>query len=346
MTTLEQILKGIQKQNQTLQSVFGQTAFQMMAEANSMQNIAQFNWPGLDGITNTVRSITQQMKPSDNVSIISGNTIQAYLASMQLPKNNKVLLGFTSTLIEQLKTNQLASERLSGFFTSQLMVSNNWSAIVKSLHQSHLSQFNSIDIALQGISKAYLKNIAFTLNWEDISVAEEANETISNITDELLNTTIQLSVQDFDNLRQSIVTELFELLTKTKTDRARQFIFELISIISFLLIFYNPFAIPTDKTNSEVIETTKKEIEKISKEFSTKLETELSKLNKTRIARTNINLRYSEKKNSKVIGLVKAGQQVTVIETRHKYLLISYLDNETGEPKSGFVTKKYFDVEK
>ena len=345
-TNLQDIIKGMQKQNQTMQNAFGLTSLQAIAAAVEKQNNAHFNLSGLGGLTDIAKSISQQMKPSNGTSMVLGNSIQAQIASIQYPKNHSILFGLTSTLVELAKTNQLASDKLSGFVTSQLLLSNNLTAIAKTLSQSHLNKFNSIDFALQGISKTYLKNVVLTRNWEEISVAEEANETIANIADELLNNTSQITVQDFDNLRQSIVTELFGLLGKTKTDKARQYIFELISVISFLLIFYNPFIIPTDKSNSEVIETTKREIEKISKEFSTKIETELNKLNKTRTARTNVNLRYSEKKNSKVIGLVKLGQQVTVIEIRHKHLLISYIDGETGEPKSGFVTKKYFEVDK
>lgn len=345
-TNLQDIIKGMQKQNQTMQNAFGLSSLQGIAAEIAKQNKAQFNLSALSGLNDIAKSISQQMKPFNASSILLGNSIQAQLATIQYPKNPSVLFGLTSTLVELAKTSQLASDRLSGFATSQLLLSNNLTTFAKTLSQSHLNQFNSIDIALQGISKTYLHNVALTRNWEDMSVAEEANETIANITDELLNNSSQVTFQDLDNLRQSIVTELFGLLGKTKTAKARQFIFELISVISFLLIFYNPLVIPTDKSNTEVIETTKKEIEKISKEFSLKIETELNKLNKTRTARINVNLRYSEKKNSKIIGLVKLGQQVTVIEIRHKNLLISYIDNDTSEPKSGFVTKKYFDVDK
>lgn len=345
-TNLQDIIKGVLKQNQTMQGAYGLTSLQAIAATIEKQNETHFNLSGLNGLTDVARSISQQMKPYNAASMVLGNSIQTQLAAIKYPKNQSALFGLTSTLEELAKLNQLASDRLSGFATSQLILSNNLTAIAKTLSQSHLNKFNSIDIVLQGISKTYLKNIALTRNWEDIYVAEEANEKIANIATELLNNSSQVTVQDLDNLRQSIVTELFGLLGKTKTEKARQFIFELIAIISFLLIFYNPLVIPTDKTNTEVIETTKREIQKISKEFSTKIETELNKLNKTRTASTNVNLRYSEKKNSRVIGIVKIGQQVTVIEIRHKHLLISYLDIETGEPKSGFVTKKYFDVNK
>lgn len=346
MTSLQEIIKTIQKQNETMQGAFGLTSLQGIAAAIEKQNKTQFNFSGLNGLTDIAKTISQQMKPLNAASIVMGNNIQAQLASIQYPKNHSALFGLTSTLAELAKTNQLASERLSGFAISQLLLSNNLTAIAKTLSQSHLNKFNSIEIALQGISKTYLKSIALTRNWEDITVAEEANHTISNIADELLTNTEQVTVKDLDNLRHSIVSELLGLLGKTKTDKARQFIFELIAIISFLLIFYNPFIIPTDKTNKEVIIETKRELEKMNKEFSEKIESELHKLNKTRTARTNVNLRFAAKKKSKIIGLVKTGQQVTVIEIRHKYLLVTYLDKDTGEPKSGFVMKKYFEIEK
>jgi len=345
-TNLQDIIKGMQKQNQTMQSAFGLASLQGIAAAIEKQNKEQFNLSGLSGLTDIAKTISRQIKSFNATLMVVGNSFQAQLAAIQYPKNHSALFGLTSTLAELAKTNQLASDRLLGFATSQLLLSNNLTAIAKTLSQSHLNKFNSIDIVLQRITKTYLKHIVLTRNWEDISVVEEANETIAKIADELLNNTSQVTVQDLDNLRQSIVAGLLELLGRTKTDKARQFIFELISVISFLLIFYNPFVIPTDKSNTEVIEATKREIEKLSTEFSAKIETELNKLNKTRTARTNVNLRNSEKKNSKAFGLVKLGQQVTVIEIRHKHLLISYIDKDTREPKSGFVTKKYFDIDK
>ena len=63
---------------------------------------------------------------------------------------------------------------------------------------------------------------------------------------------------------------------------------------------------------------------------------------KIRTARIDAPLRYAATKNARIIDTVKQGQQVTVVETWHKYLLIVYIDTQTQEPKSGFVLKKYF----
>lgn len=337
------LLKKIENQNQTVLRAF-RPGLSPGVMAVIEKNRSLTNFSSLSNISNITKSISQQLRSFDT-SMLLGHGIQSQIAALQFPKNYASLFGLNSVLTQIAKTNQLIPERLSDLLASQFSVSNNLAAFATTLNQSHLNKFNSIQIALQGISKSYLKDIAFTRNWDDISVAVEANEAISHITDDVLSNTSEVTPADLDNLRQSIVEELYKLLGKTKTDKARQFIFELISIFSFLLIFYNPFVIPTDKSNSEVIAASKKEIEKISAEFSDKFETILNRLGKTRTARTAVNLRFSEKKNSKVLGLVKTGQQVTVIEIRHRHLLISYIDSATGEPKSGFVSKKYFDVE-
>ena len=346
-TNLQDIFKSMQKQNQTVQSAFGLNSLQAIAVALQNQNKTQLNLSGLSGLKDIAKTISQQIKPFNDASILLGNSLQTQLKAIQYPKNKSALFGLNSTLVELARTNQLVSEKLSSFATSQLLLSNNLTQFAEILSQSHLNKFNSFDIALQGISRTYLKSITLTRKWEDISIAEEANETIANVANQILNNTLPVTIEDLVNFKESIVTELFGLLAKTKTDKARQFIFELISVISFLLIFYNPFIISTDKTNTEVIQEIKKEIEKTNKEQLDKIiDQKLKKLSNTRIARINANLKYSERKKSKVIGLVKLGQQVTVIEIRHKYLLISYIDKDTQEPKSGFVMKKYFDVEK
>lgn len=346
MNTLQEYIQSINKQNQTMKSVFGHNPLQNLADAIKRHNQTNLALSGLSGITDIARSISQQMKQYNKSSILVGNTFKNQMSSLQIPKSNYAFMGLASSLSEIAKTNQLLSNKLAGFATSQLMVTNSLSEIVKSINQSHLSQFNSLSIALQGISNTYIKNIAWTKNWEDFNIAEEANETISSITDEVINNQDQLTQADLDNLRTSILVGLSGLLEKTRTEKARQFIINLITVIGFLLTFYGTYQLRNDKSNSDVVIEVKKEIEKINSDLLNQIETALNKLNKTRIARTNVNLRKYPKKNGRIIGLVKSGQKVSVIEIRHKYLLISYIDKDTDEPKSGFVVKKYFDLEK
>lgn len=345
MTTLQDIIKGIEKQNQSTQGLFGLTSLQGLAKVLEQQQKTQIVFSGISGLTDIARQISQQMKPIDIASKTMGNSI-THLASFQLPKYYSALHGLTNSLSEIAKSNKLLSDRLSSLTANQLLLSNNLAAIAKSFDHSHLIRFNSLDIALQGISKSYLSSISKAHNWNEISIVDEVTETVANIADELVSNAQTITSDDLDKLKESIITELSSLLTKTKTEKAKQFVRDFITIVAFLLIFYNPFANHTDKTNTEVIEEVISQVENISKGLSKQIEQELQKLNKTRVSRTNVNLRKLPKKNAEIIGLVKSGQQVTVIEIRHKFLLIAYIDKETNEPKSGFVVKKYFDIEK
>lgn len=343
MNSLQETIKLMQKQNLKMKSAIGSNSMQILAEAIGKQNKISLNLAGVGGFMDVARSFSQQKNP---FTMSIENSLKTQLAALQIPKNNFALFGLASSLVGLEKTNQLASERLSGFLTSQLFLSNSLTEMAKKMQQSHLNIFNPFGVAIQGISKAYLKDINWTRNWEEIGVAEEVNDAITNTTEEILSSINQVTLQDLDNLRTSIIVELSDLLTKTRTEKARQFIMELLTIISFFLTFYGTYLGKSDLSNRDVVNETKKEIGKVNNVLLDKIETEFTKLNKTRIANANVKLKFSAKKKSQNIGLVKSGQKVTVIEIIHKYLLISYIDNETGEPKSGFVSKKYFDIEK
>jgi len=260
----------------------------------------------------------------------------------KIENNNFTFTSLTSSMPKITNHNQLIFDKLNSFAISQLLVSNSLTVMMKSINQSHLNQFNTLNIALQGISKGFLREIYVAKTWDDFNFAEEANEVIFNITEETICNKTVITQGDLDNFKTSIVSELSTLLSKSISEKARQLIIELITVISFILTLYSIHQTSSDKSNKELLIETKKELDKYNIEFSHMITTKLEKLNKMRISSTNVNLRCYAKKNSRIIGLVKKNQPVTVIEIRHKFLLISYIDIETGEPKSGFVLKKYF----
>ena len=62
------------------------------------------------------------------------------------------------------------------------------------------------------------------------------------------------------------------------------------------------------------------------------------------VAQTDVHLRNRADKRSKSIGVVLTGQKVEVLEQGRKWMRVAYVDNETGEPKSGWVYMVYFDM--
>jgi uncharacterized protein YgiM (DUF1202 family) len=99
-------------------------------------------------------------------------------------------------------------------------------------------------------------------------------------------------------------------------------------------------------SNKEVFENTKVEIQKIKTEIKDHVLDEMNRLQEKRIARRDINLRFSPNNKSKRIGIITKGQDVYILKICHKWILIAYIDNNTKEPKSGFAYKKYFRREK
>jgi len=343
MDTIGEFLKSMNSKNEIFKGITGFSNLQGIAMAVAGANRKNFDLRGIKNITNIARANSFKTTPINLATMPLGMAVQL---GLQNSTKNNALFGLTSSLATLARTNQLASDRLSGFAASRLVLASRLSGIATALNQPYLKEFNIVNTSIKSISDSYLQNVVAARNWEDISVAEQANETIANVAEELTSNTTQVTVQDLENFKQSIISELFILLGKTKTEKARQFIFDLITLIGFILTLYGSHQQHIGKTNEDFILETKIEIKKINSEFSKRIEFELSKLNKTRIARKNVPLKYACKKNTKVIGFVKIGQQVTVIETRNKYLLISYIDIQTTEPKSGFVLKKYFDIEK
>lgn len=348
MNTLSEIIKTITKQQQQINPVLGLSLFQSMAEL-IRQSQKPMNLAGLGGITDIAKSLAQQMEPiQKSNSFLTGNLgLQASLLATQKASgiNSFALGGLSTSLVNIFKHNQGLSNKVAGIASSQLFLSNNLAQIAKSIENSHLNKFNSLSVAIQGISSSYLNEFVKHKEWDDLEIVEEVNETISSISETLIAKSETITNQDLQDLKVSIVTDLTELIKKSKTEKVKLFLFDLIIVIGFILTLYGSYQSSTGKTNQDVIDATKIEIDNVKKELFHKIEYEFNKTYKTRISRTNVNLRYSNNRRSKMLGLVKKGQQVTVIEIRHKWLLVSFLDNETGEPKSGFVFKKYFEKE-
>lgn len=352
MSISDGILKAMRKQNQILKTTTGLDSILNIANNLSLYRNKTTYPVGLSVVLDSTKSISQLLKPANSLNRMLGNSLKSNLSSYKYT-NFYFSNSLSSSLSNIIKNNQALSNSLFNYTSSQLQLSNNLIQIAKAMNYSHLNKFNSLNIALQGVTTSYLKDIVKTRNWDEIDLAEQINDTIIEASAEIANSDNQLTVEDLDNLKVSIINELIPFLSKTKTEKARNFIIELITTISFLLTFYGTYFMVSDKTNKEVIAETKVELENISSQITDmkedlkieiykSIEAEFNKLNKKRIALTNVNLRKSPVNNSPVIGLLKIGQEVIVIEIQNKYLFITYMDKDTGYPLSGFVVKKYF----
>jgi len=149
--------------------------------------------------------------------------------------------------------------------------------------------------------------------------------------------------ESFEKFQIQLFDELQLISSKSKSEKAKAFIFQIMQIISFVVMIFSLHSDSHKMTNKELSEIIDDKFKSHQEHTNIKLDSILSQITKQRLATTDVNLRVNNKKRAAIKGIVKKGQLISVIETRHKYLLIYYIDQETGEPKSGFVFKKNFE---
>lgn len=283
----------------------------------------------IPGIT---QSISDQRSPLNKVNLIAAesNTFSAFA-------NKRISAHLAAMESLSYKTKQSFKKTLNEIAKSQLLVTNNLNHIFNNSYD-----FSPLNNAILGISNIYLRDIASRKEWGRAEIVKEVNETIISATEDYSSDNDIATREDLEKLSTSLLNTFHELHLKSKSKSIKAYLGQIIQMLIIVFGLYMDFTTLNDISNKEVVDITKSEIQDLEKKLLTKMDNEFKKLNKTRIASTNVNLRKSCSKRAQIKGLVKTGQIVTVIEIRHKWLLVTYIDNETEEPFSGFVYKKYF----
>ncbi|MFD0991667.1 hypothetical protein [Tenacibaculum geojense] len=326
--------------------LFSKSNLQKLAEELPYIKFPDFKIKTIDGVANIAKILSNQHITLPNIgSQLAEQIKNSSLQTISPTLSSSSFINLNQSLKNISKISEPLSKQLAEIGKNQLILSNNLAHIAKSIDKSHLTKFNGISVALEGISNDYLKNITKTRDWNDLLVAENVSEVISSTTTDFIkNDDDGITKEDLEKLKKLIVAELSSLLEKSTSQKAIDFIFKVMIVTTFLMNLYrfNQDNGIVELETKDLLPDNIKEIEKSDIDIKKSFETIISQLNSQRIAKTDVHLRYSNKIRTNIIGIVKKGQIVSVIEIRHKYLLISYIDNVTGEPKSGFVVKKYF----
>jgi|SRR5690554_353531 len=291
-----------------------------------------------NSISDIAQSLSDRMSPSNKLSSITAESN----VFNQVSKNKIFATPFynESYLFTPLS---IASKykSLSEIAESQFLVTNSLNDLFKKFDTSPFG-FNTLNNAIHGLSNTYLRDIAKRHHWGNAEVVKEVNESIASVSKEYLSENNFVTQDGLEKFGVSLISNIQQLYLNSKSKSVKAYLWELIQVISVLFNFYISAYTLNDISNKEAVSISTSEIREIENKLLEKIDLEFKKLNNTRIAQTNVNLRKSCSKRAQIKGLVKTGQIVTVIEIRHKWLLVTYIDNETEEPFSGFVYKKYF----
>jgi len=307
----------------------------------AMGSIAKLDW---------VNDITKRIQYPTNIAAFGGaldilKSMHQHPGYESLNSVAQIASGI-APLLDWYKDNPLKNQ-MDGIITNHALLNKRLSSLSSMYAENYVKPLNAMEVALRGISTDFLKNISFDdldVAEEEYVLVEEATEAIVTQAESLQSSTDKYVTQEsFEKFQIQLFDELQLISSKSKSEKAKVFIFQLMQIISFTVMIFSLHSDSHKMTNKELSEIIDNKFKSHQDQTNTKLDSILSQITKQRLATTNVNLRVNNKKRAAIKGIVKKGQLVSVIETRHKYLLIYYIDKETNEPKSGFVYKKYFE---
>ena len=310
----------------------------------AMGSIAKLDW---------VNEMTKSIQYPTNIAAFGGaldilKSMHQHPGIESMNSISKVTSGIVP-LLDWYKDNPLKNQ-MDGILTNHALLNQRLSSLLSlsSMYaENYVKPLNALEVALRSISTDFLKNISF----DDLDVAEEEYDLVEEATEAIVTQAESLQTfsdkyvtqESFVKFQIQLFDELQLISSKFKSEKAKAFIFQIMQIISFVVMIFSLHSDSHKMTNKELSEIIDDKFKSHQEHTNIKLDSILSQITKQRLATTDVNLRVNNKKRAAIKGIVKKGQLISVIETRHKYLLIYYIDQETGEPKSGFVFKKYFE---
>jgi hypothetical protein len=297
------------------------------------------------GIAGTMAKATNQIFQDATAGMNLGKGILSMLNYPNIPDINTSVTSLLGSYPDITQLNSLLQMANPCGISSQILGSKSLSSIADSVNYPNLSSFRDVEYALQGFTKDLFNDLIITDNSIDIDVRIESNSIISSVSEEYFTNNNQISIDLLSDYKDALLLKFNELYLKISNSDVRKSIAKLVATIVTIITLLTAYMQLSDISNKEVLQGTNNHTDYSNNIQTNKIISEYHKL-QSRVAIKNVDLRYYPKENSQYLGKVKQEQIVTVIQIRHKYLWICYLDQETGRPMTGFVLKKYFEIGK
>jgi hypothetical protein len=246
----------------------------------------------------------------------------ASLSGMKDLENLSKSAAFQAMIIPDSLRNQL-----SVLHSSKLLFDSKLDVFFGALNMPK-SNFAILNDALKSVSSTFLFESYKSEEWDEVEVFDQIGETIAKaVSEESFTDNRPVTLADFEAFK----IEMISIAKKSKSEKIKTFIFDIMSIISFVVMIYQMF----DQYDEN-------KFQEIKKELIEELNIKSDNQKQIRIAKSKTKLYFSKNQRSKVLSQIKTGQNVTVLEVHKKWLLITYFDLQTNEPKCGFALKKWF----
>ncbi len=279
--------------------------------------------------------------PQKRINMIINDSFSKNFQNESYKSIERALMPFKS--IANITEN--INKQLETFNSSQILLKSSLELLTKSQNEKLFKGFNPLLPAISEITKSFLKNAEINNNndFEELEIINTVTDRINEVSENFIereDTTIDIQTYlvEINDALLGLHQE-FTILKPTKKDKWLIYIRDIITLISFFSLFYNPLNTKNDKL---ILETPKKvndidkrlvNIEKIVGKNTDNIL--LSTSNYKCIKHSDVFLKPD--KNSKKIGKINKGQILRIIEVRRKYCCIAILPKNNQDAIVGYM---------
>lgn len=294
------------------------------------------------------RSFANPMLENNIAKMMTGGMSGMMGAMNFMPTFQKQLLdqqsawtGISGSLNHLIAAKAITEDLGRSAFLSQLGLQSSLKTLAEQYTTPLYNPFSVLNAAFLGISDRAYRRLAVDHSQDEVEELNQIVQGLQVIAAEQVGLDRPVTIRDLEKFKDALVAAV----SPSKTAIAIEVIIALITFISFALQLHEMFGTKSDITNREVLEQTKLYADSLVLAASPVQVSGRDFRWNTRIASHHVRLRSKTSTHSEVLALIEEGQQVVVITVKKKWLYISYVENATGEPRSGYAYKKYFDRE-
>jgi hypothetical protein len=307
---------------------------------------------GLDLSTQIARSFAHKSIDNNAVNALTGG-MRGMITGLEFtaPFHQQLLAqraaweGIAGSLNHLVAMRSISENLAQTALLGQLGLHNSLVTLARHHQERFHNPFTAMDAAIRGMTDRVYRELEVDSSEKEIKEIAEVVESLGVIATEHAERDRPITAKDLENFRTNLLNELVAQLRRSKTARATALITFIMGVIGFVFQLYSTYGEVKDISNREALEQTRVYLDSLVHEaLNDRAATNGFRWN-TRVANRKVNLRLARSSRSEILDTIEEGEQVVVIAVMKKWLYVSYVDGATGEPRSGYVLKKYFDRE-
>jgi len=285
---------------------------------NSVSNIlTSYNWSKQSSTLNMTQALLKGATQNSNWI----NSVQA-ISNMAVAKNK---IQIPNTAFEAIKSITNQNQQIFEQLNNSIALS---SQLWNSAHVSNLSK------AMNSISAQMAELASYHKKWNLIDDFDEITEEVVLINDRIIEEE-GLSNENLQNLNEFL--NRIEIKIDNQDKGTSAIFWKLMTLVGLILAIMAEVRNWTPKAEF----ATKEDIENtITKHFSN-FENKLKEHKEYRITNRKCKVFLKPKPKSNVIANFEEGFEFVVLNVKHKWIYVSYLNPKDNLPETGWIMKKY-----